>query len=248
MEQATDVSTTNCLLDALPEAERLRLESAFEIVPLDRREELLAGGVPTRHVYFPAHGFCSLVSVLRDGRMVEVATIGREGAIGTNAATDGRHASTLVVVQAPMTICYRMPMTRFHEEVRTSRAFADLVARYNDALVGTIVQSATCNAVHGVEKRLARWLLMAHDRVAHDRFLLTQESVAMMLGVTRPTVTVVARGLQADGIITYHRGRLLIHDRPALERAACECYGVMTTALRAVADVTCLPNDPQPPE
>lgn len=246
MEQSSDVATTNCLIDALPDADRLRIESACEVVPLARKEQLLGGGAPASHVYFPAHGFCSLVSVLRDGRMVEVATIGREGAIGTNAATDGRHASAVVVVQAPMSMCYRMPMKRFREELRSCRAFADLMSRYNDALVGTIVQAAACNAVHGVEKRLARWLLMAHDRVAHDRFLLTQEAVAMMLGVTRPTVTVVARGLQADGVITYHRGRLVIHDRPALERAACECYAVMTTELRAVADVTCLPNDPAP--
>jgi CRP-like cAMP-binding protein len=96
------------------------------------------------------------------------------------------------------------------------------------------MQSAACNAVHSVEQRLARWLLMAHDRMGQNEFPLTQEFVAMMLGTSRPTVTVVAGTLQKAGLITYHRGRITIVDRETLESASCECYRATTDLLRNV--------------
>jgi Mn-dependent DtxR family transcriptional regulator len=101
-------------------------------------------------------------------------------------------------------------------------------------MVGVIMQSTACNAVHSVEQRLARWLLMAHDRVGRNEFPLTQEFVAMMLGATRPTVTVIAGTLQRAGLITYHRGHLTIVDREKLESASCECYRTATDLLRNV--------------
>src|SRR3989475_9353539 len=99
------------------------------------------------------------------------------------------------------------------------------------------MQPTACNAVHSVEQRLARWLLMAQDRMASDEFPLTQEFVAMMLGATRPTVTVVAGTLQKAGLITYHRGRITVLNRKKLESASCECYRVATKLLRAVTSV-----------
>jgi hypothetical protein len=111
---------------------------------------------------------------------------------------------------------------------------------YHHALTGATMQAAACNAVHRVEQRLARWLLMAHDRVGERQFMLTQEFVAMMLGVTRPTVTLAAQSLQAAGAITYHRGELTINHRECLERATCECYRLMTDELRAVTDPPCV--------
>jgi DNA-binding transcriptional regulator YhcF (GntR family) len=113
-------------------------------------------------------------------------------------------------------------------------AFYELLGRYSDALFGFIMQSTACNAVHSVEQRLSRWLLMAHDRVGKDDFPLTQEFVAMMLGATRPTVTVVAGTLQKAGLITYHRGHVTIVDREKLESASCECYQTATDLLKAV--------------
>jgi CRP-like cAMP-binding protein len=113
-------------------------------------------------------------------------------------------------------------------------AFYELMTRYTHALVGLIMQSTACNAVHTVEQRLARWFLMAHDRVGTDSFPLTQEFVAMMLGVARPTVTIVAGTLQKAGLITYQRGRVTVLDRAKLEAASCECYRTVTSLLNNV--------------
>ena len=113
-------------------------------------------------------------------------------------------------------------------------AFYEMATRYAQALVGVIMQSTACNAVHVVEERLARWLLMAHDRMGTDAFPLTQEFVAMMLGAARPTVTIVAGTLQKAGLITYQRGIVTIVDRKALEAASCECYRTCTNLLNSV--------------
>ena len=110
----------------------------------------------------------------------------------------------------------------------------ELIAKYLHAFYGVVAQSTACNAVHSVEQRLARWLLMAHDRVGRNDFPLTQEFVAMMLGATRPTVTVVAGTLQKAGLITYHRGHVTIVDREKLESASCECYPATTALLKRV--------------
>jgi CRP-like cAMP-binding protein len=173
-----------------------------------------------------------MVTVLNDGSMVEVATIGREGMLGVSAVLNGDPSPAAAMVQGETDTCYRMPADVFRQEIDRGDVFHDLMARYSQALGGFIMQSTACNAVHSVEQRLARWLLMAHDRVGKNEFPLTQEFVAMMLGVSRPTVTVVAGTLQKAGLITYHRGHLTIVDREKLEAASCECY-VTTTKLLA---------------
>jgi CRP-like cAMP-binding protein len=167
--------------------------------------------------------------------MVEVATIGREGAVGVMAVLDGTPGSAASMVQGASDICYRMTAEAFRNEMDRRGAFYELLTRYSQALVGFIMQSTACNAVHSVEQRLARWLLMAQDRMASDHFPLTQEFVAMMLGATRPTVSVVAGTLQKAGLITYQRGLVTILDRQNLEAASCECYSATTNMLEAVA-------------
>jgi CRP-like cAMP-binding protein len=112
----------------------------------------------------------------------------------------------------------------FRREMDRRGPFFDLMTHYAQTLVGFIMQSTACNAVHNVEQRLARWLLTAHDHMRNDTFPLTQEFVAMMLGVARPTVAVVAGKLQKAGLIKYRRGQLTVVDREQLEAAACECY------------------------
>ena len=113
-------------------------------------------------------------------------------------------------------------------------SFHALMTRYMHAHIALIMQSTACNAVHTIEQRLARWLLMAHDRVGLDEFPLTQEFLAMMLGATRPSVTIVAGTLQTAGLIAYRRGRIRIIDREKLESASCECYRVVSTLLASV--------------
>jgi CRP-like cAMP-binding protein len=232
----TTRSSVNLLLAALPAADYARLAPSLETIPLKLQEWIHKPGEPIRHVYFPGGGFLSVLTVLEDGTMVEVATIGREGAVGVSAMFDGDGTASrsLAMVQAAAETCYRMPVAVFREEMDRRGAFYELLSRYTHALVGLVMQSTACNAVHTVEQRLARWFLMAHDRVGTDSFPLTQEFVAMMLGVARPTVTIVAGTLQKAGLITYQRGRVTVLDREKLEAASCECYRTVTSMLNNV--------------
>jgi len=224
----------NFLLAGLPEDEQERLLPDLEVINLKLKDFLFKPGDETDYVYFPGGGFCSLVTVLDDGGMVEVATIGREGMVGVDAVLRGaRLSSSAVMVQGETDTCYRMTSTSFRREMDRRAAFYEVVTRYMHALMGSVMQSTACNAVHSVEERLARWLLMAQDRMASDEFPLTQEFVAMMLGATRPTVTVVAGTLQREGLITYRRGRVKVLNRKKLELASCECYKATTTLLAA---------------
>jgi CRP-like cAMP-binding protein len=177
-----------------------------------------------------------VVTVLKDGGIVEVATIGREGMLGMSAALNRDPSPSAAMVQAETDTCYTMSAEAFRKEMYRRGAFYDLLTRYGQALVGFIMQWTACNAVHSVEQRLPRWLLMAHDRVGKDEFPLTQEFAAMMLGTSRPTVTVVAGTLQRAGLIKYHRGRVTVVDREKLEAASCECYRTATDLLTAVTD------------
>jgi CRP-like cAMP-binding protein len=225
---------TNHLLAALPPDDYQRLAPALDVIPLKLKEFLHKSGEPIAHVYFPGGGFASVVTVLRDGGMVEVATIGREGMLGVSAALNGDPSPAAAMVQAETDTCYKMAVGAFRVEMERHGLFHHLINRYAQALTGFIMQSTACNAVHSVEQRLARWLLMAHDRVGKSEFPLTQEFVAMMLGTSRPTVTVVAGTLQKAGLITYHRGHVTIVDREKLESASCECYRTATDLLKNV--------------
>jgi len=224
----------NLLLAALPDDEYHRIAPSLETVPLKLKSVIHRAGDPIEHVYFPGGGFCSVLSVLNDGGMVEVATIGREGMVGMTAVLDGNPVSATSMVQGETDTCYRMKADVFRREMDRRGGFYELMTHYAQALVGFVMQSTACNAVHTVEQRLARWLLMAHDRMASDSFPLTQEFAAMMLGASRPTVTIVAGTLQKAGLITYHRGLVTIVDRQGLEGASCECYRTTTDLLNGV--------------
>jgi len=225
----------NLLLAALPLDEYQRLAQRLEVIPLKLKRVVHHPGDPVEHVYFPGSGFLSVLTVLEDGSMVEVATIGREGMTGVSAALDGNGPRSVVMVQAEMGTCYRLALDDFRREMDQHGAFFSLITRYSQAFIGMIMQSTACNAVHSVEQRLARWLLMAHDRVGKNEFPLTQEFVAMMLGAARPTVSVVAGTLQNAGLIKYRRGNVTIVNREELESASCECYRAAADLLRGVS-------------
>lgn len=221
----------NRLLAALPSADYERLVPTLRTTPLKLKDILEKPGEAVEQVYFPAGGFCSIVTVLQDGSMVEVATVGREGMIGLGAMVDGDPASSLTMVQGETDTCYTMPATAFRAEMDRRGALHTLATRFGQALTGFIMQSTACNAAHSIEQRLGRWLLHAHDRMESDEFPLTQEFAAMMLGASRPMVTIAAGALQKAGLITYHRGHVTIVDRHKLESASCECYQAATTLL-----------------
>jgi CRP-like cAMP-binding protein len=230
----TGTDNSNLLLAALPQIEYARILPRLDVIPLKLKEVLHKSRDPVNYVYFPGGGFLSELTVLEDGRMVEVATVGREGMVGVAAVMDGGTVPSITMVQAESDTCYRMSAEEFRREIDRREVFYTVVTRYAQALIGFIMQSTACNAVHTVEQRLARWLLTAQDRVGRNDFPLTQEFVAMMLGASRPTVTVVAGTLQKAGLITYRRGNVTILDREALEQASCECYRVATDLLREV--------------
>lgn len=224
----------NYLLAALPSEVLDRIIPSLDVVPLMLKQFVHKPGERIRDIYFPGGGFISIVTVLKGGGMVEVATIGREGMVGASAVLNGDPAPSGALVQGETDTCYKMPADVFREEMNRGNSFHHLMSRYAQALTGFVMQSTACNAVHSVEQRLARWLLLAHDRMGRNEFPLTQEFVAMMLGASRPTVTVVASTLQKAGLITYHRGLVKIVNREKLESAACECYRTSTDLLSSV--------------
>ena len=227
----------NHLLAALSSEVFDRIAPSLDVVPLALKQFVHKPGERIRDIYFPGGGFISIVTVLNDGSMVEVATVGREGMIGVSAVLNGDPSPSAAMVQAVTDNCYRMPADVFREEIDRRNSFHHLMTRYSQALNGVIMQSTACNAVHSVEQRLARWLLLAHDRVGKNESPLTQEFMAMMLGASRPSVTVVAGTLQKAGLITYHRGHLKIVNRDKLESASCECYRTATDLLKNVIRV-----------
>ena len=206
----------------------------LEIVPLKSRQVLYGPGEPPRHVYFPRGGFLSSTIVMENGAMVEVATIGREGMAGLATKWPGGAAPTNTARRGAGRQRRLLPDGGGRLPPRDGRVrrVHGAVTRYGEAFLGVVMQSTGCNAAHGVEQRLAKWLLLAHDRVEATEFPLTQEFVAMMLGATRQTVTVVAGELQKAGLITYQRGKIRIVDRKGLEAASCECYKVSANLLR----------------
>jgi len=226
------------LLAALPAADYARIVPSLTVIPLKLKDILHKPGEPIREVYFPGGGFCSMLTVLEDGGMVEIATVGREGMVGVSAVLDGTPVTSAAMVQGETDTCYRMKVDAFRREVDRRGAFHELMAHYAQALFGFVAQSTACNAIHSVEQRLARWLLMALDRMGSDEFPLTQEFAAMMLGASRPTVTVVAGTLQRAGLIKYRHGHVTIVDRENLEAASCECYRAATNLLNTVTDGT----------
>jgi CRP-like cAMP-binding protein len=234
MSKLPVIRVQNRLLAALPPSDWKRLRPAFDTVPLALQAVIHKPGGAIDHVYFPSGGFLSIVTVLADGKMVEVATIGREGMVGATAASMGNPIVSATIVQGASDRCYRIAVSAFLAEMEARGAFYTLVTRYTAAHLGVIMQSTACNALHRIEQRLARWLLMAHDRMAVDTFPLTQEFAAMMLGTARPTVSMVAATLQKSGLITYRRGQVTILKRKRLELASCECYRTGTKLVEQV--------------
>ena len=217
----------NRLLAALPADEYERLRPNLLSRTLTLGDVLHPSGQPIDTVYFPHCGVCSFTLTMRDGRMVEVGTIGNEGVAGMALFFQGPFGESQTVVQVGGGEADGMRAGYFLAEMDRRGPLYRLVNRYSQALMSLVMQSVACNALHDVPQRAARWLLMTHDRVGAPSFELTQEYLAAMLGVRRPTVTLVARQLQRDGLIRYGRGRIRILDRGGLERLTCECYWVV---------------------
>jgi CRP-like cAMP-binding protein len=188
-------------------------------------ETLTDIGRPVEHVLFPLSGMISLVVALREGSTVESAVIGNDGVLGVEFALGGgRSASWAIGQVSGEALSIAAQVLREHQASWPS--LQGLAAPYAASLMRQMAQSAACNRYHPVEQRFAKWLLLTRDRVG-DRFAITQEFLADMLGTYRPTVTIAARTLSRAGLVSYGRGVMTVLDRDGLEAAACECYAAL---------------------
>lgn len=214
----------NRLLAALSTRDRKLIKPYLVPRLLIRGEVLFEPGDDIVTTVLPCRGaMCSLLVVSAEGREVEAATIGPEGAVGGIVSAGNKPAYGRAVVQIGGP-AFAVETARLEEAKSQSPAFHDLFSRYADALLAQMMQSVACNAWHSIEARCCRWLLATHDRIGGEIIELTQEALAEMLGVRRTTVTVVAKSLQERGLIQYARGRVYIANRKGIEKASCECY------------------------
>lgn len=216
----------NHLLAAMPAAELAALRPHLKQVTLQHGSQLKDSGERIQYVYFPLIGMVSLLSVMSDGRAVKTAVVGREGALGIESGLGIVNASSRAIVEVDGS-GLRIPASQFHRVVRDSEKLRDLLFRYREFCFAQMQQSVACNALHGAEERLARWLLHSSDIIGGNVLPLTQEFLAQMLGVRRTTITSLARAFLQSGVIDYRRGRIEICNRDELKRFACECYVVL---------------------
>ena len=215
----------NQLLRALSAADCALIVPHLQRVTLKVGEIVSDAGARTRYVFFPETAVLSLIIVMADGAAVEAATVGNEGIVGL-AAFLGSGAMTTQCLTQIAGDAQRLSVVTLLRALAESPTLGALLRRYTQAFINQLAQSVACNRLHTIEQRCARWLLMSHDRVGGgDSFDLTQEFLSYMLGVRREGVSGASRALQQLGIISYRRGHISVLDRPALERASCECYG-----------------------
>lgn len=232
MHVGVSVSRQNRFLKALSPADLLLLGPDLKDVFLEHDVILFEPGDQVTFVYFPHTAIISVIAVMRNGQTVETATVGRAGVVGGVSGFGPWRAIARTRVQVPGTAS-RISSPRFRAAVKRSEHLGALLLRSGQSVLAQIQQTAACNALHGVDERLCRWLLLTHDQVDSDVIPLTHDSLAGMLGVRRPTVTAAISKLQAKGVLAHsERGRIKIVDRRGLEQSACECY----RELRAHAD------------
>lgn len=220
------VASANHLLEAIPAAERTWLEPRWSRVSLKFKQVLYRQGDPIDRLYFLDSGVASLVSVMRDGRSAEVATVGTEGAIGVHVMYGATTMPCEVVVQSTAEARV-IHVDNLWADSRQGGRLPPMLCRYAHALLIQTMQTAACNKLHSIRQRAARWILTMHDRVGTDSFPLTQELLGVMLGARRQSVNAVARSLQRARAIDYRHGKMLIRNRAKLEQAACDCYGIV---------------------
>lgn len=229
----SEEGTGNELLDALPLAQRSRL--SLVDVPLSVGQVLCESQEQVRWAYFPTTCVASCLYTTRDGTTADTALIAKDGMLSVSLFLTGGTSSARAVVQVAGR-AWRVSPKSLQNEFDKAAALQHVLLGYTYALITQISQTAICNRLHPLEQRLCRWLLLCHDGVGREEFLLTQELIANMLGGRRESVTVAAGHLQDLGAIRYSRGRIRIINRPLLEQLACECYGVVASRRAGSAE------------
>ena len=224
------VHPTNLLLASLPNAVRARLRSDLKPVALALGDVVYEPGTAISHLYFPTSAVISLIYTMEGGATAEMGLVGNEGVAGIAVFMGGDTTPNQAVVQVAGG-ALRMGANAMLAEFRRGGPFQLALLRYTQALITQISQTAVCNRLHPIEKRLCRWLLLTRDRVPSEELIMTQDFIAHMLGVRRESVTAAAHRLQSAGLIRYARGHITILNREELEGSACECYRVVKTEL-----------------
>src|SRR5450432_3523499 len=213
----------NRLLLALPSSNLKRLMPELEHIGCEREQVLMDADSPLDHVFFPDSGVVSVVAVYADERVIEMATIGREGCSGVQAVFGAKISSVRLLVQIPGSSA-KMSRVAFTRAMGSMPSFRGLMYAYVQAFLEQVMVSVACNGAHSLKERLARWLLMMRDRSDEDTLPITQSLLAEMLGVQRPSITNAARELEKAGLIERGRREVAILDRQGLAKASCECY------------------------
>jgi CRP-like cAMP-binding protein len=225
--------TQNQLIARLPRKDRTRLLASCDEIELVMSQVLCENGAATRHAYFPSRGYISLVTPIDGKPILEVGMVGTEGMLGTQLVLGVAAAPLYALVQGPG-MAWRVTAAAFRRELIESKTLRVSLDRYVQVTMTQLASSAACLRFHQIGPRLARWLLMTHDRAHTDSFRVTHEFLAYMLGVRRVGVTTAAGALHRSGLIDYRRGDVTVVDRPGLEAAACSCYAA---SRRAYDDV-----------
>lgn len=216
----------NRLLSALSTEDFQKIRAASDLTELSLGKIIYEPNELIRHVYFPDSGIISLLSTTDDRSMLEVGVVGSEGMAGLPVFLGAERSGNQAIVQGDG-VALKIKTAVFLKECARSERLFQLLQRYTHSLLTQVSQAAVCNRFHQVDARLARWLLMTHDRLETDELQLTQEFLSNMLGVRREAVTIAARSLQQQKLITYTRGHLQVLDRAALEAVSCECYAII---------------------
>jgi CRP-like cAMP-binding protein len=225
-ENSLPVSSQNRLLGAFEPASLARIEPYFEQVDLRLGTVVCEAGGVLNHAYFPTGAVLSLLTVLDSGAAIETANIGREGAFGLFAAMYSRTSFNRCLVQLEGGLL-RVPINVLQKEFERGPHIRNLFVSYSETLLAQIQQTVACNSMHSTQERMARWLLMMHDRADSKELAYTHEFLAAMMGVSRKSVTLAAQALRRAGLITYRQRKMQVLDRPGLEAAACECYSAV---------------------
>jgi CRP-like cAMP-binding protein len=214
---------SNRLLLSLPRSNLKQLEQDLEFIRCEREQILLDVDTPLDQVFFPNSGVISIVAVYADGNVIEMATIGREGCAGVQAFFGARRSSARLLVQIPGSAT-KISRATFDRAMKSMPSFRALMLAYVQAFLEQVLVSVACNGRHSLKQRLARWLLMMRDRSDADMMPITQDLLAELLGVQRPSLTHAVAELEEVGLILRGRRQITILDRQGLIKASCECY------------------------
>lgn len=216
----------NALLAALPTRERNDAHRSSELFTMEFGAKILQAHTRSRHAYFPIRGVVSLIRTLRSGPTVEVGVVGNEGMVGVDIFMNAPTQLNDAIVQGEGS-AWRMSAEHLLVRFRRNGEVQRQLLRFTNAFITQVSQTAACNRAHGMEARLARWLLMMHDRVAAPQIRMTQQFLAHMLGARTASVNEAVQKLEAAGVIGHRRQEITIVDRTGLEGMACECYAIV---------------------